>query len=113
MSGPSRIYHLNVTKIRLTKFSFISLLSICDSAINRLKYLITINRMISIVNLGLIANYWHLFKLSVLNVPLRDIFQGFQYSYHHESGKICLLYANVCLLLLQQSKSKKNTVIHI
>ncbi len=33
--------------------------------------------MISIVNSPLIANESHLFKLSVLNVPLKDIFQVF------------------------------------
>ncbi len=38
------------------------------SAVNRVKYLIAINRMISIVDL---------LKLPVLNVPSRDIFQVF------------------------------------
>ena len=44
---------------------------------------------------------------------LKGYFSGLLHSYQHGSGKISLLYANVCLLLRQQSKTMTNTVQNI
>ncbi len=43
---------------------------------------------------------------------MKGYFSSFLYSYQHESGHIRMIHDNVRLLLLQQSKTIKNTVIH-
>ncbi len=83
-----------------------------SSAVNRLKYLIAINRMISMVNLPFIANWSHLFKWSVLNVPLRDIFQVFN-TFIIIKVKKDMLALCKGLLLFQQSKSRDTTVTYV
>ncbi len=76
------------------------------NAVNRLRYLITINHMISIVNSRFIANASHHLKLSVLNVPIRDIFQVFNF-YHHESGRNVLALCKCMFIIIAAIQIKE------
>lgn len=80
-------------------------------AVNLLVYLITIIACLSVVNLRLMIKLIaHVLTSSKYTLKLH--FSSFLHSYWHGWGQICFFYANVCFLLLQQSKTT-NTVQNI